>query len=707
MNHIPKTHYLVVLGDFNTVLRADPPFVGTEDPRRHHNVHSDSHVLQQLLRTQDLIAVNCKGGYQHTFTHGTHASRIDYILIRQPQVQYRRMQPITNAQFERNFGIHGPHHHPLLVTLPKWHAPQPFHFPLNRIDRFAMRHAYQAQLDNWVNFEARARIDYILIRQSQVQYRRMQPITNAQFERNFGIHGPHHHPLLVTLPKWHAPQPFHFPLNRIDRFAMRHAYQAQLDNLVNFEARARQLIHDMTSLPGRSAQDCMIALENQLRTLCIHYFPKRRSHRSAPSQLLSISSRMWNARREALRVQGKSLSALFKCWSHVTTFLVCHKQIRQFSRAHRRQKLESILAEGTNLAMHGQTFEWYRKIRQLCPKHRIRRIQMYDPHGMPLSPTQEIQQIEQYYIALYSDAHLPRFNTEPLQSAPFDCQVMTDALRALPSTKALAPDGLPALVWKHFATELALPVMNTFVECWMGSHIQPPSHWTTGWIHFLPKPNKTPSKPQALRPICLQHPVNKAFAGIQCQLILAQTFPTLRQLPLYAYLPSRGTRDCLLIVASHCRQVRDTCSQFRSSPNAPGMQGGLQISLDMEKAFDTVARSKVLQALDPYPFDLDVLRLIHSWLAPHKYCIPFKQLIGHITACRGIKQGSKDAPLLWTLVMSAILLDLKARFSLAWLRDHVVVYSDDVHLRWIIQTPSHALEALTELHQHVLDQHTP
>ena len=96
------------------------------------------------------------------------------------------------------------------------------------------------------------------------------------------------------------------------------------------------------------------------------------------------------------------------------------------------------------------------------------------------------------------------------------------------------------------------------------------------------------------------------------------------------------------------------------------------------------------------------LRLIHSWLAPHKYCIPFKQLIGHVIACRDIKQGSKDAPLLWTLVMSAILLDLKARFSLAWLRDHVVVYADDIHLRWIIQTPSHALEALTEL-QHVLD----
>ena len=327
---------------------------------------------------------------------------------------------------------------------------------------------------------------------------------------------------------------------------------------------------------------------------------------------------------------------------------------------------------------------------------------MYDPHGMSLSPTQEIQQIEQYYTALYSDDHQPQFNTEPITVAPFDCQALTEALRALPGTKALAPDGIPALVWKHFATDLAEPIMNTFVECWMGSRIQPPPHWTTGWIFLLPKPNKTPSKPQALRPICLQHPVSKVFAGLQCRLILSQAYPTLRQLPLYAYLPSRGTRDCLLIVASHCRQVRNTCSHFRSSPNAPGMQGGLQISLDMEKAFDTVARSLVLQALDQYQFDVDALRLIHSWLAPHKYCIPFKQLIGHVIASRGIKQGSKDAPLLWTLVMSAILLDLKARYSLAWLRDHVVVYADDVHLRWIIESTPHALEALTEL-QHVLD----
>ena len=64
---------------------------------------------------------------------------------------------------------------------------------------------------------------------------------------------------------------------------MRHAYQTQLDSWVRFEVRACQLIYDMTLLPGRSAQDYMLDLEYHLRTLCIQYFPKRRSHSSAPS----------------------------------------------------------------------------------------------------------------------------------------------------------------------------------------------------------------------------------------------------------------------------------------------------------------------------------------------------------------------------------------------------------------------------------------
>ena len=100
----------------------------------------------------------------------------------------------------------------------------------------------------------------------------------------------------------------------------------------------------------------------------------------------------------------------------------------------------------------------------------------------------------------------------------------------------------------------------------------------------------------------------------------------------------------MLIVSDPCRRVRDLCHNYGLRPNAPGIQGDLQVSLDMEKTFDTVTRPLVLKAFDQLQFDIDIFRLVHSWLIPHKYCIPFQQLIGHVTARRGIKQGDIPAP---------------------------------------------------------------
>ena len=53
--------------------------------------------------------------------------------------------------------------------------------------------------------------------------------------------------------------------------------------------------------------------------------------------------------------------------------------------------------------------------------------------------------------------------------------------------------------------------------------------------------------------------------------------------------------------------------------NPDGLFGGLQVSLDMEQAFDMVRRDIVLQALSMFDLQPDVLHMIQIWLAPHKY----------------------------------------------------------------------------------------
>ena len=54
----------------------------------------------------------------------------------------------------------------------------------------------------------------------------------------------------------------------------------------------------------------------------------------------------------------------------------------------------------------------------------------------------------------------------------------------------------------------------------------------------------------------------------------------------------------------------------------PRLLGGLQVSLDMDKAFDTVSRTLVLRALQLYYLDPDLFQLVHTWLTPISIVFP-------------------------------------------------------------------------------------
>ena len=168
-------------------------------------------------------------------------------------------------------------------------------------------------------------------------------------------------------------------------------------------------------------------------------------------------------------------------------------------------------------------------------------------------------------------------------------------------------------------------------------------------------------------------------------------------MPLFAYMAHRGTKDCLLIISHHCRTVRALCKDHSKDPSKQGLWGGIQVSLGMEKAFDTISRSMISRALHACDISPDLQNLVHSWLAPHQYCIPHKELVGRFQVSGGIKQGSKDAPMFWTLCMYLILQDLLAQFDHAWIVNHMIIHADDIHLRWIIQSPSDGLAAMHEM----------
>lgn len=100
------------------------------------------------------------------------------------------------------------------------------------------------------------------------------------------------------------------------------------------------------------------------------------------------------------------------------------------------------------------------------------------------------------------------------------------------------------------------------------------------------------------------------LSDILSQEIKLHAYPVLQCLSLFAYLPQRGTIECLLRVSYHCRDVRQCCQEHLTDPISKALFGGTQVSLDMEQAFASVSRAIVQRALQLIQFPHDVLNMI-------------------------------------------------------------------------------------------------
>lgn len=89
----------------------------------------------------------------------------------------------------------------------------------------------------------------------------------------------------------------------------------------------------------------------------------------------------WEARKTARALRDCTVNSVFVGWKCLARFRSLHKQIRKYSRQNKKQKLEDFLQEGAELALRHQTFDWFRRVRKLCPKQKPQRIQLFDPHG--------------------------------------------------------------------------------------------------------------------------------------------------------------------------------------------------------------------------------------------------------------------------------------------------------------------------------------
>ena len=191
-----------------------------------------------------------------------------------------------------------------------------------------------------------------------------------------------------------------------------------------------------------------------------------------------------------------------------------------------------------------------------------------------------------------------------------------------------------------------------------------------------------------MRPISLLPAEAKLLAKIAADRLRPWTQRALESIPQFAYSAHRQTADSLDRVLSHCAAVRSAVGSNRrsiykqvSGSRNQRLTGGLQLSLDLTKAYDYLPRRLLLAALQrlQVPEDLQVLILyIHdnALLVLEK-----NNLREQVRMGRGIRQGCGLSPQLW-LAFTVLFFD-----AVSYLPEQAVSgFADDFHIQWEIHS---------------------
>ena len=393
---------------------------------------------------------------------------------------------------------------------------------------------------------------------------------------------------------------------------------------------------------------------------------------------------------------------IFKAWWHYVKFHQMSKRSKMLAKQARRDNVDLFLANAHDAALTRDTSTWYKAINRLCPKSKQSTITLRSKDGHLLTPEESVHTLKQYFSDLYTDPHYEHTPPGP-GTLCIDAPTLMTEITRLPTAKALHPQAPPASMWKAAGGHLVPVLLSELHQVWEQDHMLGARHqdWITSHLHLLPKPNKAPRCPAALRPIALQHPVCKIVSGAIATLATQDRPHLFDEYPLFASLEGRPCSDCLSRAFAHCdrayRLAQALTTKHRTWNQRNRIAGGIQLCVDLSKAFDKVSRSHLREAILDCEFSQEIEHALVFWLENNNFTVTSHDQAATFSCNRGIKQGSREAPFLWNVFFRFLL--KKASQTLGWktIQRILTIYADDTHGAWEVRTIREAEKALKDI----------
>ena len=366
------------------------------------------------------------------------------------------------------------------------------------------------------------------------------------------------------------------------------------------------------------------------------------------------------------------------------------KELRQRSKQRKQDRVDAILRQAESTASPSSL---YKAARLLAPKQRHCRIQLRDGEGQLMSPKGELQAITDHFRSIYERRTNDLQAPTPQAALSFDPLEVQHALASLPSSKALPPEYAPAPLWKLAAEPAGECLAQGLADSLQPPHYALPSKWHKVHVCLIPKVAMARA-PKQLRPICLLPPGSKVLAMMLADRIRDRAEAYIRRYPQFAYITHRSTEDAISRVCSHLAEARRAASDAlpnahrRKAGDTPkAIAGGLSLSLDVDKAFDSLPRDQLVLAMQDAALTPDEIALavhiheearLHFQISDQETDLPLQQ---------GVRQGCGLSPLLWSLATSRICQAyLTATHTRREPAGEPTLYADDIWTSWMVHS---------------------
>ena len=439
------------------------------------------------------------------------------------------------------------------------------------------------------------------------------------------------------------------------------------------------------------------AIRDSMASALEHHFPRQRRRNQLPT------SANWEHRR-SLRSLPVTLQALsdmhselkqrivLRCWRSLITQGKEARLAKAAKKAKRQEEFDQCLHQAAQISNRDGGHSLYKVIRSFRQAKPQERVQLRDSHGNFLTSKEEVKQLRGYSEELFGEGQ--DFPMTGLQGdLCITAQEVQNQLATIKVGKAVPRDCPPIVAWRSLGPQAHQRIADILNHEVVSKALS--ASVTSSQISWLPKPPKKPDKPESLRPIGVIAPEGKILAGLVRRRLKPVLKSAMSGLAQFGFVPGRGTEEAICKALTHVDEARQRAAASRKIPGRGHgglkLQGSLTLSVDMSKAFDTVDRVRLREALEEVntdPFLVEVVGMLHIEAL---YDMTASETKFSVATKRGIKQGCKLAPSLFAFVTGLLYRKLANQITQDELARLLTMYADDI----LLQSHFDSLDALT------------